>query len=81
MTVLAKSVEGQEFLYSASSAHKVAKAAVGKVCEALNKLKYNLKEGEVWYKHDVDEYDSAFDYAQTQRFVFCSNGSIREVRR
>lgn len=66
--VLAKSIKGQEFLYSARSAHKVSKASANSICKALNDAGYELKEGEVWHVHQVDKYDNAWVYAHGQEF-------------
>ena len=78
MKVVAKSVKGNEFLYSAKSAHKVAKASAEAICKALNDSNYDLKNGETWFVHDVDKYDNAFQYAEWQSFTR-RNGTIRRV--
>jgi len=77
MKVIAKSVKGQEFLYSAKSAHKVSEASAKYICKVLNEYKYKLNEDEVWYIHDVGMYDSAYDYAEFQRFTV-RNGIVKE---
>lgn len=79
MLVLAKSVKGQEFLYSAPSAHAVAKKSAEQICSTLNEIRYGLKDNEVWYIHDVSEYDTAFDYAQFQKFYYTARG-LKEKR-
>jgi len=80
MKVIAKSAEGHEYYYSASSAHKAPVKRVNEICKALNLVRYQLKDGEVWYVHDVDEYDAAYDYAQFQSFGF-NKGNLVERRR
>lgn len=68
MKIVAKSIEGQEFLYSASSAHSVSKASANAICKALNNARYDLKEGQVWFVHDIGQYDNAYIYALSQKF-------------
>ena len=80
MLILAKSVKGQEFLYSKRSAHKVPKTSADKICEALNKINYDLKNGETWFKHEVTNYDDAYIFAETQAFRV-SKGTLKEIRR
>ena len=76
---VAKSVKGKEFLYSAKSAHSVPKASSKIICSILNKVKYQLSDNEVWFIHEIDKYDSAFDYASFQRFSI-RNGIVKERR-
>lgn len=80
MIVLAKSCKGSEFLYSYQSAHKVPKNRVDEICKVLNEVKFQLKENEVWHKHEVGCYDNAYVFAETQEFKFY-RGKLREVRR
>lgn len=66
MTIIAKTRKGQEYLYSAISAHKVSKASAAYICKICNECKYRLKEGETWHIYDVDPYSYAHDVAETQ---------------
>lgn len=75
MLVLAKSIEGQEFLYNARSARRVSARSADKIRDAVNEVRWNLKEGEIWHLHEVDEYDNAFYYAERQSFTI-RNGII-----
>lgn len=70
MLVIAKSVPGHEFLYDARTAHKIPKSTAEKVKHILNTCNYKLKKNETWFIHEVDKYDTAFDYAQFQSFYF-----------
>ena len=79
MIILAKSVKGQEFLYSYQSAHRVAKTRADEICKALNNLGYQLNEGEVWHKHEVDSYDSASVFAENQKFRIY-RGRLQDLR-
>ena len=51
--LIAKTRIGKEFMHSRSDAYFVDKNA-DRICEALNKAKYKLKEGECWYVYDYD---------------------------
>lgn len=77
MTVIAKAIKGQEFLYNASSAHKVNSSKVDIVLKVLNNAKYDIKENEVWHKYEVDRYDRAYEYGSFQSFI-CGQSKIRE---
>lgn len=76
MIIVAKSVKGHEFAYSPKSAHKVSKASAKYICDVLNECKYDISENDVWYIHEVDKYDTAFDYAETQHFSV-RNGIVK----
>ena len=79
MLVVAKSQKGAEFLYAPESAHQVAKAHAAQVRDMLNFVGWELKEGETWFLHEVDQYDDAFCYASAQRFTW-SKGALTERR-
>lgn len=79
MKIVAISVKGHEYLYNASTAHKVAEAKAQKVADALNGINYKLDDKHVWYVHDVDRYDNAFYYAESQRFTYGKNGTIKRI--
>ena len=79
MKILAISCEGSEFFYRASTAHKVSKASANAICKALNEIRYNLKPGEVWHVHDVEGWENAGIYAETQAFRMYK-GRLQEVR-
>lgn len=68
MLVIAKSLEGREYLYNPRSARAVSARSAKKILEVVNRYRYQLKDGETWYIHDVDQYDAAYDYAQYQAF-------------
>jgi len=78
MKIVAKSIKGQEFLYNAKSAHRVSERSANLICKALNEAKYNLKEGEVWHVHDIDRYDTAYQYVDYQAFTR-RNGKLYET--
>lgn len=76
MLVLAISTKGHEFFYDARTAHKVSKAAAEKIRDICNEYKFRLKDGETWFLHEVDQYDTAYEYAQFQKFTI-RNGIVK----
>lgn len=79
MKVIAIACEGKEFLYRASTAHKVSKASADIICKALNDIRYKLNPGEIWHVYEVSGWDNAGIYAGTQAFRRY-NGRLQEVR-
>lgn len=79
MKVVAISVQGQEFLYKGRTAHRVSERSSKTICDLLNKVKYQLAEGECWHIHEVDRYDNAFGFALEQKFTL-RMGTLKEVR-
>ena len=75
MKVIAKSVKGREFLYKADTARKVSNRSAETILKVLNEMKWRLNDNEVWYIHEVDEYDNAYYYAQRQAFTI-RNGIV-----
>lgn len=49
--LIAKTIIGKEYMHSRSDAY-VADNDADKICEALNKAKYQLKENECWHVYD-----------------------------
>lgn len=76
MIVVAKSVEGAEYMYIARSAHQVKGLSAEKMCKFLNKQKHDLREHEVWHVHDVGPYDNAYSYGAIQWFEKKRNGQV-----
>lgn len=78
MIILAKSAIGHEFMYSASSAHEVSKKSATLIRDALNENKWNLKPNEIWHIHEVDIYDTAYVFAQAQKFII-RKGVVKRI--
>jgi len=79
MTILAKAVKGHEWMFTTASAHKVSKASAKVIRDALNGIKYDLKDGETWWIYeDVSEWENAGIYASVQAFKRYK-GNIRRV--
>lgn len=68
MLILAKTKIGCEFVYNPRTAHAVSKAKAKTIMETLNDRKYLLKDGEKWHIYDIGVYDTAYVYAETQKF-------------
>lgn len=71
MKVVAKAVKGKEYLYNPRSARKVSARSAEYVCKVVNEYKFLLgsADNEVWHIYDIDEYDTAYDYAMRQSFT------------
>jgi len=81
MTVVARAIKGQEFLYSAASAHRVAENKAQKIADALNRAQYGITTEQVWHVFDVGMYDNAYAYGEMQGFQMRKDGTIRKVGR
>lgn len=78
MKVLAIAAEGKEFLYQSSTAHKVPNASAEKIRDALNKIRYKLKDGQIWHIYEVSAWENAGIYAEGQKFTI-RKGTLKEV--
>lgn len=67
--MIAKTIAGKEFVYSRNSAHAVAKSSAQKICDALNRTRYNLKDGEIWHVYDMGQYERDYTAAGYQKFA------------
>ena len=79
MTILAKAIEGREFIYSVRSAHAVPAKSAEKIRDIANSVRYQLDDGEVWYLFDIDQYCAAYDFALLQKFTI-RNGIVKDCR-
>ena len=70
MLILAKTVKGKEYAYSARSARKVSARSAEKILQIVNQYAFQLdtSKGEIWHIYDVGVYDVAYDYAMCQSF-------------
>ena len=80
MKIVARSEQGREFFYIPSSARAVSSKNATVILDLLNRSGYQLLAGEVWHIHDVGIYDSAYSYAQYQRFTIRS-GKLYDTAR
>ena len=77
MKIIAKTIKGQEFMYSASSAGKVSNASADKICAIVNEHKTMLgaKENEYFKVYEIDRYSKAWDFAQFRAYTI-RNGVV-----
>ena len=68
MFIVAITNKGREYAYNYTTAHKVSKASAYRICDCLNENRFHLKENQVWYVYDIDQYDMAYDFASNQEF-------------
>ena len=79
MKIAAKTREGTEFCYSASSAHRISERSAARIVEALNENRYQLRPGEKWHVYNIDEYSAAYIVASCHQFTI-RNGYLYEKR-
>ena len=79
MVVIAITIKGEEFIYNASTAHRISEKKADIAIKALNEAGYKIDKnaGEIWHKYTIDKYDTAFNYAQFQRFTV--GNKIKEI--
>ena len=75
MKILAKTIEGKEFIYNVKSAHAVSQRSAKRIEEFLNSCAWKCKPGEIWHIYEIDQYCSAYDIAQFQSFKI-KNGNL-----
>lgn len=68
MKIIAITTAGAEYMYSVWSAHAVPVSSAEKICAALNKAGYRIRDGKTWRLYDVGPLDNAYDIAKQQRF-------------
>lgn len=80
MLVLAMSKKDSEFIYIPRTARQVSKASAEKIRNIANECRflYSYYPGYEWSIHEIDTYDTAFDYAQNQKFTI-RNGIVKSV--
>ena len=77
MKIVAKTTEGQEFMYNYASAHAVPERSAAKICDLLNQCRYMLKgDAGKWFVYEVGSWDCATVYAEMQSF-YIRNGSLK----
>lgn len=80
MTILAQSVKGNEYFYNPETAHKVNKTKATLIADLLNHVNFRLLPGHIWFIHEVDGYDSAYEFAHRQAFTLGKRGLVERVR-
>lgn len=77
--IIAKTIDGKEFMYSRASAHAVSASAAEEICKVLNENAWGIKPGEKWHIYDVGEWELSYMGAAYQKFTR-RKGVIREVK-
>ena len=72
--IIAKTRIGQEYIYSKKKQYAVADAKAAAVCETLNRIGWNLKDGEAWRVYEIGEWELKYIAAGYQRFIAGKNG-------
>lgn len=77
--ILALSAVGAEYCYKISTAHAVSRRSADNIAARLNAIGYQHMDGWIWYAHEIDEYDRAYDFAGMQKFTIYRN-MIKDVK-
>ena len=77
MLVIARTNKGKEFLYDASTARAVSKASAARILKVVNDYQFLLDpaKNQIWHIYEVSEIDTAYQYAQFQKFTI-RNGIV-----
>ncbi len=57
MIVIAKTIKRKEFFHSIREMYEVPKSSASKICDAMNDVRFRLKEGEAWHIYDEYTYE------------------------
>lgn len=57
MLVIAKAIKGKEFFHSIREMYEVPKRSAEKICEIMNREKWNLKDNETWHIYEGTLYE------------------------
>lgn len=72
--VIAKSIKGKEYLYSRKECYSVSAKKAKLICDTLNRLQWQLKDGETWFIHEIDDIEYKYCNAVFQQFIAGKNG-------
>lgn len=79
MLVLAISRKNAPFWYNAKTARRVSARSAETIKKIVNEYNYLLHDDEMWFLHEVDKYDTAYDYAQFAAFTI-RKGIVKDCR-
>ena len=68
-SIIAKTIDGAEFMWSRRDCYAVSKAGADDICAALNGVKWRLKDGEKWKVYEVEEWEIAYTGASIQKLT------------
>lgn len=76
--IIARTIEGAEYIYAGPSVHSVAARSAKQICEMLNSAGYKLtRPGEKWHVYDMTGYGIETAAAKWQKFTL-QNGQLIE---
>lgn len=75
MFIIAKTTTGKEYFYSTIDCYAISKAKKDIICNALNKAKYKLKNGEAWKVYDIGLIDAEYTNARFEK-MYTYKGKI-----
>lgn len=80
MKIIAKTIQGKEFMYKPPTARKVSARSAEVILKVVNEHKAILgaAENEIFHIYDIDEYDTAYFYASRQAFLI-RNGVVTAI--
>lgn len=79
--MIAKTIEGKEYVYNRNSAHAVSDAGAEEICKVLNEKRWRLhKPEEKWHIYEMGWYEKDYTEAGSQSF-YRRKGVISEKRR
>lgn len=77
--IIARTIEGAEYIYSGPSVHAVAARSAKQICEMLNNAGYKLTlPGEKWHVYEMTNYGTEYTAAKWQKFAL-RNGRLLEI--
>lgn len=59
MKLIAKTQDGREFFHSKKNCY-FCESNAAKICDDLNRIRYNLSDGEKWFVYDYDFSQSLY---------------------
>ena len=72
--IIAKSIKGQEYLYSRKYSFSVSPKKAKIICDTLNRIKLNINDSEIWFIHEIDDIEYQYTNACFQQFVAGKTG-------
>ena len=72
--IIAKSINGQEYLYSEKYCYSVSAKKAKIICDTLNSLQWQLRSNEIWHIYDLDELDYKYTNAVFQQLIAGKKG-------
>lgn len=66
-TIIAKTRERQEFIYSKRNSYSVPKSSANKIVTIMNNVRWNIQQGEKWHVYEIGEWEKDYCAAGHQR--------------